>query len=133
MFQRAGSRGDLGKAPMYAISHMDDSSDDEHVAQVLQSHFNCVDDDPRPISSIPMETWFRRRCSVERASVSSELCTISSGASSQRRPTRGKGTSRGEIRAKHLIIDIDADFFREEVLLDFGARRCSLRLRLLPH
>ena len=47
MSRRAGVKGNWGKAPMYATSHKDDSSDDktaltgEQVARVLQSYFDC--------------------------------------------------------------------------------------------
>jgi len=88
MSQRAGSREDWGKVPVYATSHGDDSSDDEttlaseRVAQVLQSHFDRGDDDTRPIGSISMETRSKRCRSVMTASVSSKSHTVSCGASS---------------------------------------------------
>ena len=52
MSRRTGFKGDRGKAPIYATSYGDDSSDEEiastgeQVAQVLQSHFDCGGDDP---------------------------------------------------------------------------------------
>ena len=101
MSWRAGSRGDSGKAPIYATSHGDDSSDDEtnsaskQAAWVLQSHFNYRGDDPKPIGSIPIETRSRWRYSIETVSVSSESHTISSGAFSQCRLAAGRGASRG--------------------------------------
>ena len=75
---------------------MDDSSDDEtastneQAAQVLQSHFDCGGDDLRPAGGIPMETRSRRRRSIEMANISSESCTICSGASSQHRLAIGR-------------------------------------------
>lgn len=54
MSQRAGSVGDRGKASMYAMSHGDDSSNDEiasaskQATRVLHSHFDCGGDDPGP-------------------------------------------------------------------------------------
>ena len=62
MPQWACFRGDWGKAPIYATSHGDFSSDDETIstgeqaAQVLQSHFDHEGDNIRPIGGIPMET-----------------------------------------------------------------------------
>ena len=67
MPRRVRSKGDWGKAPFYASSHGDSSSDDEIVsaskqaAQVLQSHFDCRGYDIMPTSGIPMETQPRRR------------------------------------------------------------------------
>ena len=90
MSQRAGFRGDWGKASM-------------------------------------------RRHLVETASVSSESRIVSSEASSRRRPARGKRASGGEMQAEDLIIDIDADFSREEVHADLGARRRNLRSKFPPH
>ena len=139
MSWRTSSRGDWGKAPAYTTSHEDASSDDEttstgeQVARVLQSHFDCGGDDPRPTGGIPMETRSRRRCSIETASVSFESRTISNRASSRCRSTTGRWASGGEMRAKDLLIDIEADFFWEKVYPDLGARRRSLRLRFPPH
>ena len=62
MSWKASSKGDQGKAPVYAMSHGDDSSDDEtisvgeQVARVLQSHFDCEGDDPRLVGGIPIKT-----------------------------------------------------------------------------
>ena len=76
MSQRASSRGNWGKAPIYATSHGDASSDDEIIlaseqtAWVQQSHFESRGDDPRPTGSIPIETRSRRRRSIETASIS---------------------------------------------------------------
>ena len=79
-----------------------------------------------------METQSRRRCLVETASISSESHTISSRAFSQCRLAIGRGASRGATRVEDLFIDIDADFSRNEVLLDLGIWRRSLRLRFPP-
>ena len=68
----------------------------------------------------------------ETASISSESHTISSRASSQCRLAIGRGASRGATRVEDLFIDIDADFSRNEVLLDLGIWRRSLRLRFSP-
>ena len=62
-----------------------------------------------------------RQRSVKTANVSFESYTISSGASSWRRLARGRGASGGEMRAEDLLIDIDADFSRDEVHVDLGA------------
>ncbi|KAK7839667.1 ribulose bisphosphate carboxylase large chain [Quercus suber] len=119
MSQRARSMRDQGKAPMYATSHGDNSSNDEtasaseQVARVLQSRFNCGEEDTRPVGGISIETWSKKWCSVEMASVSYESRTISRGAYSRRKPARGRGSSEGEMRAKDLVIDIDADFPRK--------------------
>ena len=99
MSQRASSRGDRGKAPIYATSHGDDSSnnetifDGEQAARVLQSHFDYEGDDLKPTNDIPMETQSRRRHLIETASISSKSRTISSGASSWCRPAAGRGAS----------------------------------------
>ena len=51
---------------MYATSQGDGSFDDEtasageQAAWVLQSHFDCGDDSPRPTDGIPLETESRR-------------------------------------------------------------------------
>ena len=66
------------------------------------------------------------------ASVSSESCTLSSKASSQRKTTRGRGAYGGVTRAEDLFFDIDANFSGDEVLLDLGAQRHSLRPRFPP-
>ena len=66
------------------------------------------------------------------ASVSSESHTISNGASSWRKPATGKGAFGRVTRAEDLLIDTEADFFRDVVHLDLGARKRSLRLRFLP-
>ena len=80
-----------------------------------------------------METQSRRQRSVEMASIFSESCTISSGASSRHKLASGKGASRGMMRAEDLLIDIKDDFSRDEVLPDLGAQGRSLRLRFPPH
>ena len=67
------------------------------------------------------------------ASISSESHTISNGSSSRRKPVRGKGASEGEMRVEDLVIDIDADFSGDKVLLELGARRPSLKPRFPPH
>ena len=139
MSRKASSRGDQGKAPMYATSQGDDSSDDEttsaseQAARVLQSHFDCGGGNPRSISGIPIETKSRRRRSVEMASASSKSCTISSGTTSQRRPVKGKGAFGGEVRDDDILIDIDEVFTGPEVLPDFSTWRHSLRPRFPPH
>ena len=62
MFRRVSSKGDWRKAPIYAMSDGDASSDRENVstskqaARVLQSHFDREGDDTRPTDRIPMET-----------------------------------------------------------------------------
>ena len=97
MSWRTSSRGDRGKAPMYATSHRDVSfyeetaSASDQAARVLQSHFDCKGGNPRPTGSIPMETWSRRQRLVETASVLFESRTVSNGAFSRCRPTRGRG------------------------------------------
>lgn len=72
MPQRVSFKGDWGKAPIYAMSHRDSSSDDEIVsasdrmARVLQSHFDHEGNDIRPIGRIPMESRSRRQRSTEK-------------------------------------------------------------------
>ena len=109
MPQRASSRGDRGKAPIYAMSHGDTSFDNgtifagEQAAQVLQSHFNRESDNIRPTNEIPLETRSKRWHSTETVSTSSESCTISSGASSWRVLATRKGTFGGETPTKDLF------------------------------
>ena len=85
MSRRFSSGGDRGKAPMYATSHGDNSSDDEtasaikQVAQILQSRFDHREEDIGPTSGISIETWSRRRRSVEIASALTKSHTISGG------------------------------------------------------
>ena len=61
MSQSAGSKGDWGKATMYATSHGDNSFDDEtassgeQMAQVLQSRFNREEEYTRPAGGITIE------------------------------------------------------------------------------
>ena len=62
-----------------------------------------------------METQSRRWRSVEMASISIESRTVSSGASSQRRPATGRGASKGVMRAEDLLIDIEVNFSGDEV------------------
>ena len=118
--RRTSSKGDWRKAPIYATSYGDASSDEEtalvseQAARVLQSHFDCEGDDTRPIGGIPIETRSRRQCSVETVSVSSESCTISNGASSCRRLAIGKGVFGEETPVEDLLFDIEADFSREK-------------------
>lgn len=70
MSRRTSSNGDQGKAPMYNTSHRDNSSDEEtasvgeQVARVLQSHFDCRGDNPKPTNSILNKTWSKRQRSV---------------------------------------------------------------------
>ena len=93
---------------MYATSHGDNSSDDKttsaskQVARVLQSCFNRVEKYIRPAYGISIETRSRRQRSVETASVSSKFCTVSSRASSRRRPTRGSGA---EMQAEDVLME----------------------------
>lgn len=47
---------------------------------------------------------------IETASVFSQSHTVSIRVSSWRKLARGRGASGGEIRAKDLVINIDADF-----------------------
>ena len=67
MPRRVRSKGDWGRAPLYASSHGDSSSDDEivsaskQVARVLKRHFDRKGYDIMPTSGIPMETRPRRR------------------------------------------------------------------------
>lgn len=123
---------------MYVMSHKDDSSDKEiasaakQVARVLQNHFDCGGDNPRPTGGIPMETQSRRQRLVEMASVFFESHTISSKDSSRRKPTKGRGVSRGKMRAEDILIDIDNDFPKPEVLPEFGIQRRSLRPQFPP-
>ena len=123
MSRRASSRGDKRKALVCTTYHGDNSSDDEitltceQAAWVLQSHFDCGGDDLRPTSGIPMETLSKRRRLVEMASVSSKSHTVSSRASSWRRSATGRRASGGVMRAEDLLIDIEADFFGDEVRL----------------
>lgn len=137
MSWRASSRRDRGKAPIYSTSHWDFSSSDatisasEWEARVLQSHFDRGGDDTRPTSKIPIKTRSRRRRSVEIVSVLSESRTISSGAFSRRKPTRGRKASRGETLVKDLLFDIEADFSKEEEVYP-GAWRRGLRPRFPP-
>ena len=139
MSRRASSRGDWGKAPVYATSHREDSSNNETIfvgeqaARVLWSHFDCKGNDFRPIGSIPMESRSRRRHSIETASISSESRTISSGASSWCKPAAKRWASGGVIRAEDLLINIEVDFSEDEVHPDLGARRRSLRPKFPPH
>ena len=67
------------------------------------------------------------------ASFSSESHIVSSGASSWRRSVKGRGASRRETQVEDLLIDIDVDVPRDEVLPEFGAWRCRLRPRFPPH
>ena len=95
---------------MYATSLGNSSFDDktasvgEHVARVSQSHFGCGGNDPRPTGGISMETRSKRRCSIEIASASSKSYTVSSGATSQCRPVRGRGPpeERSEMMTSSL-------------------------------
>ena len=70
------------------MSHGDDSSDDETIsageqaARVLQSHFDCGENDLRLVGGIPTKTQFRRWRSIEMASISTKSHTVSSEASS---------------------------------------------------
>lgn len=111
---------------MYATSHGDDSSDDETasasewVAQVLQSRFDCEEEDIGPTGDISIETCSKRWRLVKMASVSFVSYTVSNGASSRRKPARGRGAFRGETWAEDLIIDIVADFSRDEALPKLG-------------
>ena len=97
MPRRASPRGEWGKAPVYAKSHGDSSSDNETVsageqaAGVLQSHFDRGGDDIRPTGGIPMETRSRRRRSANIVSASSESRTISTRTSSWRMPVMKRG------------------------------------------
>ena len=68
-----------------------------------------------------METRSKRSQSVETANASSESCTTSSGTTSQHRPVKGRGASRGEVRDDDILIDIDEVFAGPEVLPKFGA------------
>ena len=83
------------------MSHGDDSSDDETIsageqaARVLQSHFDCGEDDLRLVGGIPTKTQSRRWRSIEMASISTKSRTVSSGASSQHMPAVGRRASRG--------------------------------------
>ena len=82
---------------MYAMSHGDNSSDDEttlvgeQVARVLQSRFDRGEEDTRPASGISIESQSRKQCSIKMASVSSKSHTVSSRAFSWRRLIRRKG------------------------------------------
>ena len=73
---------------MYAVSHGDDSSDDEtasagkQVARVLQSRFDHREEDTSPADDISIKKRSRRRRSIETANASSKSYTISSRASS---------------------------------------------------
>ena len=114
MSQRVSSSENWGKALMYATSHEDDSSDDE-------------------IEFCKATLTAGRRRSVETANVSSKSHTVSSRASSWHRPAKRRGASRGDMRAVDLLINIDANFFGDEVHANLGARRRSLRPRFPPH
>ena len=57
---------------------------------------------------------------VETTNVSSKSHTISSVATSWRRPVRGKGASGGEVQAEDILIDVDDDFPGFKVSLEFG-------------
>ena len=92
----------------------------EQEAWVLQSHFDCVGDDIGPAGGISMETRSSRRRFIETTSVSSKSHTISSVATSWRRPVRGKGASGGEVQAEDILIDVDDDFPGFKVSLEFG-------------
>lgn len=111
---------------MGAMSHGDDSSDDEtastveQVARVLQIHFDREEEDIGPSGGISIKTHSRRLRSVETASSSFESSTVASGASSRHRPVRGRGAFGGETRAEDLFIDIDDNFSRDEVHADLG-------------
>ena len=60
-----------------------------------------MEKDIRPAYSITIETQSKRQHSVETASVSSKFCTVSSRASSRRRPTRGSGA---EMQADDVLM-----------------------------
>ena len=49
------------------------------------------------------------------------------------KPVRGSGASRGVVELEDILIDIDKDLARLEVLLEFGTWRHSLRLRFPLH
>ena len=139
MSRRASSRGDRGKAPVYATSHGKDSSNNETIfvgeqaARVPRSHFDCEGNDFGPTGNIPIETQSRRRHSFETASISSKSRTISSGASSWCKSAAKRWASRGVMRAEDLHINIEVNFSEDEVHPDLGARRRSLRPRFPPH
>ena len=73
---------------MYAMSHGDDSSNDETalagewVARVLQSRFDRGEDDVGLAGNISIETHSCWQRSVKTASISSKSYNVSSGASS---------------------------------------------------
>lgn len=82
---------------MYATFQGDDSSSDEivstseRVARLLQSCFDCKEEDIGLAGNISIKTGSKKRRLVETASVSSEFYTISSGATSRCKPIRKKG------------------------------------------
>lgn len=57
-----------------------------------------------------METRSKRLRLVEKVSFSFESHTISSGASLQRVPTTGRGTSIGKMLVEDLLFDTEAGF-----------------------
>lgn len=105
MTRRTTFRGDQGKAPAYVASQRDISFDDktalvgELAARVLQSHFDNEGDDIRSTNDISMETHSRRRGFDGTNSASSESHIISSQASLQHMPPKGRGTIGGEMQA----------------------------------
>ena len=118
MPRRASSRGDRGKAPIYAMSYGDSSSDDETIstseqaAQVLQSYFDRKGDNIRPTGGIPMEIRSKRQCLAEKISASSESHTISTRTSSRHTSVMEKGGSSGATMAEDLIFDLEANLRR---------------------
>lgn len=98
----------------------------------MQWCFDRRGNDTGPAGGISIEICFRRSLSVETISVSFESYTVSSRASSWHRSAKGRRASRGETRVEDLLIDIDVDFFEDEVHVDLGTLRCSLRPRFPP-
>ena len=70
---------------------------------------------------------------VETANVSSKSHIVFSRATSWHRLVRGREASGGAVRVEDILIDINEDLVGPEVLLEFGMRRHSLRLRFPPH
>ena len=124
MSRRVGSRGDRGKAHVYATSHGNNFFDDETASLVsrwLKFYKVTLTIGVMTLDPQAVYPWRLVLRGVETTSISSESCTISNGAFPRCRPDTRRGASRGVTRAKDLFIDIEADFFRDKVHPNLGA------------
>ena len=103
------------------------------MAWVLQSQFDCGEEDAGLAGDISIETRSRRRRFFKMASVSFESRTVSSETTSWHRPVRRRGASEGAVQDDDIFIDIDEVFAGLEVLPEFSTQRHSIRLRFPLH